>query len=93
MNNAINSVADRNTTVFIHKSSYGKLWSCAIERETDGVKLKVEKTGDSIEEVIEDALTAFSRIASPIKEFSGALLEHQPSAKPTGFELDDDIPF
>jgi hypothetical protein len=93
MNTAINTIADCNTTVFIHKSIYGKTWTCSIERETDGVKLKVEKTGASIEEVIEEALAAFSRIASPIKEFSGALLEHQPSAKPTGFELDDDIPF
>jgi hypothetical protein len=89
MNTTINSIADSKTTIFIHKSIYGKLWSCSIERETDGVKLKIEKTGASIEEAIDEALTAFERIASPIKEFSGALLEHQPES----VDLPDDLPF
>lgn len=94
MNELFEEVAKIAQTAEFHifKFKYNKEWSCGIERKDEGINVKVDATGEDCPTAIANAVDKWKRVTSPIKEFSGQLLEHVRSAPPPS-AFDDSIPF
>lgn len=84
--------ADEKNSVICYNSHYfNKSWTVSIERESDGVKLKVEENNDDLIVAAFNAVTKWKKITeTAIPEFTGPLLEHQAPPPPA---IDDEIPF
>lgn len=94
----LNSISSVTTGVWLHKC-VGK-WFCHLEHKLEGVEIKIEKGSDDINEVIREAVTAYTRLAEAGRpQLFGGLLtapvepEYTPFTEVKPVDLDDEIPF